>query len=71
MADRHMRDPTTARIGTEIANPNIDFAKMAQSFGMQGFTVTDPTKLGDVLKTAAGIVKKGEPVLVDVVSQGR
>jgi thiamine pyrophosphate-dependent acetolactate synthase large subunit-like protein len=71
MADRHMRDPTTAKIGTEIADPNIDFAKMAQSFGMQGFTVTDPTKLGAVLKQAAGIVKNGEPVLVDVVSQGR
>jgi thiamine pyrophosphate-dependent acetolactate synthase large subunit-like protein len=71
MANRHMRDPHTAKIGTEIADPNIDFAKMAQSFGMQGFTVTDPAKLGDVLKTAAGIVKKGEPVLVDVVSQGR
>ncbi|HEX4192614.1 MAG TPA: thiamine pyrophosphate-dependent enzyme [Stellaceae bacterium] len=71
MADRHMRDPHTAKIGTEIADPNIDFAKMAESFGMKGFTVTDPTKLGEVFKTAAAIVKKGEPVLVDVVSQGR
>jgi acetolactate synthase I/II/III large subunit len=71
MAERHMRDPKTANVGTEIANPNIDFAKMAESFGVQGFTVTDPAKLGGVLQQAAAIAKRGEPVLVDVVSQGR
>jgi acetolactate synthase I/II/III large subunit len=71
MAERHMRDPKTAHIGTEIANPNIDFAKMAGSFGVEGFTVTDPAKLGGVLQQAVAIAKRGEPVLVDVVSQGR
>lgn len=72
MAERHMRDPKTAKIGTEIADPNIDYAKLAQSMGMQGFgPVTDPAKLGGVLQQAVAIVKRGEPVLVDVVSQGR
>ena len=72
MASRHMRDPRTARIGTEIADPNVDFAKLAQSFGVQGFgPVTDPAKLGDVLRQAVALVKRGEPVMVDVVSQGR
>jgi acetolactate synthase-1/2/3 large subunit len=71
MAERHMRDPKTANVGTEIANPNIDFAKMAGSFGVEGFTVTDPAKLGGVLQQAVAIAKRGEPVLVDVVSQGR
>jgi thiamine pyrophosphate-dependent acetolactate synthase large subunit-like protein len=71
MAERHMRDPKTAHIGTEIANPDIDFAKMAGSFGVQGFTVTEPDKLGGVLQQAVAIAKRGEPVLVDVVSQGR
>ena len=72
MAERHMRNPQTAKIGTEIADPNIDYAKMAQSLGMQGFgPVTDPAKLGGVLQQAVAIVKRGEPVLVDVVSQGR
>jgi thiamine pyrophosphate-dependent acetolactate synthase large subunit-like protein len=71
MAERHMRDPHTAKIGTEIADPNIDYAKMAQSMGMQGFTVTDPAKLGGVLQQAVALVKRGEPILVDVVSQGR
>jgi acetolactate synthase-1/2/3 large subunit len=72
MAERHMRDPQTAKIGTEIADPNIDYAKLAQSMGMQAFgPVTDPAKLGGVLQQAVAIVKRGEPVLVDVVSQGR
>ncbi len=70
MANRHMRDPTTARIGTEIANPEIDFAKLAMSMGVQGpfGPVTDPSKLGAVLKQAVAIAKAGEPVMVDVVS---
>jgi len=72
MAVRHMRDPHTARIGTEIANPDIDFAKMAQSMGVQGFgPISDPTKLGPALQRAVAVVKGGEPALVDVVSQGR
>jgi acetolactate synthase I/II/III large subunit len=71
MAERHMRDPKTAKIGTEIADPNIDYAKLAQSMGMQGFTVTDPTKLAGVYQQAVALVKKGQPILVDVVSQGR
>jgi acetolactate synthase I/II/III large subunit len=71
MAERHMRDPRTAKIGTEIADPNIQYAKLAESMGVQGFTVTDPAKLGGVFQQAVALVKKGEPILVDVVSQGR
>jgi len=71
MANRHMRDPHTAHIGTEIAHPNIDYAKMAQSYGVHGFTVTDPAKLAGVFQQAVAVAKGGEPVLVDVVSQGR
>jgi len=72
MANRHMRDPHTANIGTEIANPNIDFAKLAQSMGVHAEgPITDPTKLGPALQRAVAIVKSGEPALVDVVSQGR
>jgi len=72
MANRHMRDPHTANIGTEIANPNIDFAKLAQSMGMHGEgPITDPEKLGPALQRAIAVVKSGQPALVDVVSQGR
>jgi thiamine pyrophosphate-dependent acetolactate synthase large subunit-like protein len=72
MANRHQRDPHTANIGTEIANPNIDFAKLAQSMGVYAEgPITDPTALGPALQRAIAIVKKGEPALLDVVSQGR
>ncbi len=72
MANRHMRDPRTAHIGTEIAHPNIDFAKLAQSMGVHAEgPVTDPAKLGAALQRAVAVVKSGEPALVDVVSQGR
>jgi thiamine pyrophosphate-dependent acetolactate synthase large subunit-like protein len=72
MASRRLRDPHTANIGTEIAGPNIDYATMAQSMGMHGFgPVTDPQKLAGVFQQAVSIAKRGEPVLVDVVAQGR
>ncbi len=72
MASRRMRDPKNAHIGTDIANPNIDLAKMAQSMGVYGEgPITDPAKLGPALQRAVAIVKGGEPALVDVVAQGR
>jgi len=72
MAARHVRDLHTANIGTEIANPNIDYAKLAQSMGVHGEgPITDPADLGPALKRAVDIVKRGEPALVDVVAQGR
>jgi acetolactate synthase I/II/III large subunit len=33
--------------------------------------ITDPNDLGAALQRAVAIVKRGEPALVDVVSQGR
>jgi benzoylformate decarboxylase/acetolactate synthase-1/2/3 large subunit len=72
MAALHNRPQHTARIGTEITNPDIDFAKLAQSMGVwaEG-PVTDPAKLGPALRRAIAIVKKGQPALVDAVCQGR
>ncbi len=61
-----------AHIGTTIDNPFVDFSKLAGGFGMKGFgPITDPKELGPVLKQAVQIVKAGEPVLIDVVSQPR
>ncbi|HTH95832.1 MAG TPA: thiamine pyrophosphate-dependent enzyme [Stellaceae bacterium] len=72
MADRHARGIDRAHIGTEIANPNIDFAKLAQSMGVwaEG-PISDPSKLGPALSRALAQVRKGEPALLDVVSQPR
>jgi thiamine pyrophosphate-dependent acetolactate synthase large subunit-like protein len=59
-------------IGTRIENPNIDFAKLAQSMGMWATgPIENPNDLGPALKRAVEVVKAGEPALVDVVTQPR
>jgi acetolactate synthase I/II/III large subunit len=72
MANRHNRGVDTPRIGCALENPHIDFAKLAQSMGVHGEgPITDPKDLGPALKRAVEIVKRGEPALVDVVTQPR
>jgi acetolactate synthase I/II/III large subunit len=72
MAAIHNRPPATARIGTEITNPDIDFAKVVQGMGVwaEG-PITDPAKLGAALRRALDVVKKGQPALLDVICQPR
>jgi thiamine pyrophosphate-dependent acetolactate synthase large subunit-like protein len=72
MANRMQRGIDRTHIGTAIRDPNIDFAKLAESMGVYGQgPVTDPKDLGAALKRAVERVKKGEPALIDVVCQGR
>ena len=72
MANRHQRGITRAHIGTTIDNPNVDFAKIAQGMGVhaQG-PITNPNDLGPALRRAIEVVKRGEPSLIDVVTQPR
>jgi acetolactate synthase I/II/III large subunit len=72
MANRHQRGITRAHIGTTIDNPNVDFAKIAQGMGVhaQG-PIVSPSDLGPAIKRAIEVVKKGEPSLIDVVTQPR
>ncbi len=46
MAAIHNRTQTTAHIGTEITDPNIDFAKLAQGMACGRRPITDPAKVG-------------------------
>ncbi|TMA12917.1 MAG: twin-arginine translocation signal domain-containing protein [Deltaproteobacteria bacterium] len=72
MAALHNRRMDTAAIGTTIEKPNIDFAKLAQSLGVHGEgPITDPAAIAPALTRALAAVKRGEPAVVDVVSQGR
>jgi len=72
MADRRNRGIDRATIGTTIAAPNIEYAKLAQSMGMYGEgPVSDPKDLGPALKRALEVVNRGEPAVVDVVTQPR
>ena len=72
MAGLHNRRMDQASIGTTIENPNIDFAKLAQSMGVfaEG-PITNPSAVASALSKALAVVKRGEPALVDVVCQGR
>jgi thiamine pyrophosphate-dependent acetolactate synthase large subunit-like protein len=72
MADRRERQPEHAKIGTLIGNPDIDYTKLALSFGVYADgAVTQPGQLGPALARALKVVKSGMPALVDVVSQPR
>jgi thiamine pyrophosphate-dependent acetolactate synthase large subunit-like protein len=72
MAAFHNRDITTAHIGTTIEDPNIDFAKLAQSLGWYAEgPITDPKDLGPAITRAIAMVEKGQPALLDTVTQPR
>ena len=72
MANRHNRGITRAHIGTTIDDPNVDFAKIAQGMGVhaQG-PITNPNDLAPAIARALEVVKRGEPSLIDVVTQPR
>jgi thiamine pyrophosphate-dependent acetolactate synthase large subunit-like protein len=72
MANRHQRGITNWNIGTTIENPNVDFAKIAQGMGVYAEgPIANARDLGPALQRALAVVKKGQPALVDVVTQPR
>jgi acetolactate synthase I/II/III large subunit len=72
MGNRRQRGVENAGIGTTITDPNIDYAMLAKSMGLYGEgPITDPNDLGPALKRAVERVEKGEPAVVDVVTQPR
>ncbi len=72
MGNRHNRGIDRAGIGTTIGEPYIDFAKLAQSMGVHGEgPISDPKELGPAIRRAIEVVERGEPALVDVVTQPR
>ncbi len=72
MASRHQRGIANAGVGTTLVDPPIDYAKLAQSMGVHGEgPITDPDALGPAIGRALAVVRRGEPALVDVVTQPR
>lgn len=72
LANRRNRGIDTAHIGTAINDPPIDYAKLAEGMGVWSIgPITDPAKLAPALKQAVEVVKRGQPALVDVVTQTR
>ena len=72
MASLRNRGADRAHIGTTLREPNIDYAKMAQAYGMYGEgPIEDPKALAPALTRALDRVRRGEPALIDVVTQPR
>jgi thiamine pyrophosphate-dependent acetolactate synthase large subunit-like protein len=73
MAARRQRvQSKNVYVGTLIDNPAPDYAKIAQGYGLfaEG-PVSDPKDLAGAIRRALDVVKRGEPALIDVVSDGR
>jgi acetolactate synthase I/II/III large subunit len=72
MANRHSRGIDRANIGTTLSDPPIDYAKLAQSMGVYAEgPISDPKDLGPAITRAIQVVKRGEPALIDVLTQPR
>ncbi len=66
------RGTDRGHIGTTLRNPHIDYAKMAEGYGMAGEgPISDPTKLAAAYARGIAMVKRGEPYLIDVITQPR
>ncbi len=72
MAGVRGRGEDRAHIGNTLRDPFIDYTKMAAGYGMAGEgPISDPTKLQAALKRGVAAVKRGEPYMIDVITQPR
>jgi thiamine pyrophosphate-dependent acetolactate synthase large subunit-like protein len=72
MAAERNRGVDRAHIGTRLIEPNINYAKMAETYGLTGIgPISDPKDMAAAFKRGIEIVKKGEPVVIDTITQPR
>ena len=72
MCNRRSRGVDRGQIGSMLSDPNIDFSKLAQGLGVHAEgPITNPKEVGPAIARALAVVKRGEPALVDVVTQAR
>ena len=66
------RGQENSHIGTRLIDPEINYATMAKAYGVYSEgPITDPKDLAPAFKRGIERVKKGEPVMIDVVTQPR
>jgi acetolactate synthase-1/2/3 large subunit len=66
------RGTDRGHIGTSLRDPFIDYAKMAAGYGMASEgPISDPKLLAAAFKRGVESVKRGNPYLIDVVTQPR
>jgi acetolactate synthase-1/2/3 large subunit len=72
MAGVRGRGGDRSYIGSTLRDPYIDYVKMAGGYGMAGEgPISDPAKLSASLKRGVDAVKRGEPYMIDVITQPR
>jgi acetolactate synthase-1/2/3 large subunit len=72
VASHHQRGVSDIRAGLSIDHPAIDYATVAKGLGVfSRGPITNPNDLGPALRAAIEVVKRGEPALIDVVTQPR
>ena len=71
MAIARDRDPERKGIGIHLRDPEVDFAKLAQSFNVYGEgPIESPEEVGPAIERALRVVREQRlPALVDVVCQ--
>ena len=66
------RGTDRGHIGTTLRDPFIDYSKMAAAYGMAAEgPISDPARLAAALKRGVESVKRGQPYLIDVLTQPR
>jgi thiamine pyrophosphate-dependent acetolactate synthase large subunit-like protein len=72
MAGVRGRGAQNAHVGSTLREPFLDYAKMAAGYGMASEgPISDPTKLTAALQRGLASAKRGEPYLIDVITQPR
>jgi thiamine pyrophosphate-dependent acetolactate synthase large subunit-like protein len=72
MANRHNRGITNTSIGSVLVDPSIDYSKLAQGLGLHAEgPIIDPKDLAPAIRRAIEVVKRGDPALIDVLTQPR
>jgi acetolactate synthase-1/2/3 large subunit len=72
MCSVHNRGADRAHIGTKLWDPDINYTMMAKAYGLYAEgPISDPRDLRPAMQRAIAQVKKGEPALIDVITQPR
>lgn len=70
MAAERNRDISRCHLGNAIDNPNINYSQLARSMGWYAEgPIDNPSELGPAIRRALAVVEKGEPALLDTITQ--
>jgi acetolactate synthase-1/2/3 large subunit len=70
IAAQRNRDVTRSSLGNVIDNPNISYSQLAKSMGWYAEgPIENPRDLGPAIQRALAVVEKGEPALLDTITQ--